>query len=72
MNPGDEPAFPERLRGSVRGFVSEGGLTKREWFAAQAMQGLLAEGTSDERLVAKWAVDYADAVLAELERRKPK
>jgi hypothetical protein len=47
------------------------GLTKRELFAAMAMAGLLADSRGD--LVgtgwgtfARWAVDAADALLAEL------
>jgi hypothetical protein len=51
------------------------GLTKREYFAAMAMQGLLAgeyRDTSDKQLqwVSDWAVKHADALLAELERTK--
>lgn len=52
---------------------SEGGLTKRELFAAMAMQGLLAnsdpntnEWAADQ--VARYAVKQADVLLAELER----
>ena len=54
------------------------GLTKREMFAMAAMQGLLAYGdlylfsSKDRAKLAKDAVDFAEAVLAELERRKPK
>lgn len=46
------------------------GLTKRELFAAMAMQGILADGFSDElnsaKNIARRAVNYADALLAEL------
>jgi hypothetical protein len=61
------------------------GLTKREYFAAMAMQGLWADaneethrqirgaskahGISPQSIVAKWAVDSADALLAELEKK---
>jgi hypothetical protein len=49
------------------------GLTKREYFAAMAMQGLLARHNylSDEDVVSRNAVDYADALLAELEKPQP-
>jgi hypothetical protein len=43
-----------------------GGLTKREWFAGLAMQGLLASGEIDVGTVTSWAVGYADALIAEL------
>lgn len=50
------------------------GLTKREYFAGLAMQGLCSacdeEGvwSHDAKIVAGAAVKYADALLAELER----
>lgn len=47
-----------------------GGLTKREYFAAMAMQGLLADPRCDgtvERITAR-AVDAADALIAELNK----
>jgi hypothetical protein len=43
-------------------------MTKREMIAAMAMQGVLA---SEDRLsgsVARWAVEYADDLLKELEK----
>ena len=45
-----------------------GGLTKREFFAAMAMQGFIAGMTSEVRadLIAKICVPYADALIAEL------
>lgn len=47
-----------------------GGLTKRELFAAMAMQGLLANaGTEAFALsLGKFSADYADALIAELAR----
>ena len=50
----------------------EVGLTKREYFAAVALEGLLAQETEDWRFdkpeqAAKRAVTYADALLAALE-----
>lgn len=44
------------------------GLTKREYFAALAMQGLCT--TYSEDLLVKRAVSVADGLLAELERTK--
>lgn len=46
------------------------GLTKREYFAAMAMQGLLAviePCTQSSQLTAKYAVLHADALLEALE-----
>lgn len=43
-------------------------LTKRELFAAMAMQGMLSDPIVGGELVAPSAVGYADALLAELER----
>ena len=42
------------------------GMTLRDYFAAKAMQGMLAagEGVPNEKL-AKWAYDVAGAMLAE-------
>jgi hypothetical protein len=52
----------------------QAGLTKREYFAALAMQGLIAcqhDGfTGDEIAVVTRAVRYADALLAELDKEK--
>lgn len=52
------------------------GLTKREYFAAMAMQGILAASntsdggfyTPDEKNVAQRAREYADALIAELNK----
>lgn len=49
------------------------GLTKRERFAAMAMQGMLANTaltyrTFKEKLIAAWSVDCADALIAELNK----
>jgi hypothetical protein len=55
-------------------YLIEGGLTKREVFAGQAMQGLLAIFRTAETYpkadLAKVAVECADALLAELEHTK--
>lgn len=72
MNELNMPAFPYSWDESVRN--SAQGLTKREYFAGLAMQGLRAcahpqaPTTSDE--IADLAVADADALIAELERTK--
>lgn len=55
------PAFPAKV-GSVYT-----GLTKREWFAGQALAGMLAnsELTGDASEYVEWSYEYADAMLAE-------
>lgn len=66
---GDLPAFIRTSWGPSRDEESLG-LTKREYFAAMAMQGLLLArgvGTHDV-LLATYAREYADALLAELEK----
>jgi len=47
---------------------SFGGLTKREMFAAMAMQGLLSTGANwfESKDGAHFSVKWADALLAEL------
>jgi hypothetical protein len=59
---GDLPAF-----GQVDGI---GGLTKREYFAAVAMQGICvaAHDKLGDESIAKLAVKLADALLLELEK----
>lgn len=51
--------------------VFEAGLSKREYFAAIAMQGLVSGGYSQRPESAKLAVDYADALIIELNKEKP-
>lgn len=62
----DAPAFPF-IEPNATCSV-EPGLTIREWFAGRAMQGLLSrpDGPRLARDVAREAVQYADAVLAEI------
>lgn len=70
-NKANEPAFPSVTwdgREFLPGHFS--GLTKREYFAVLAMQGLLADPANDgsPESLALYAVKYADALLAELEK----
>ncbi len=71
MRNADMPAYPHLLKaGEVA--KSEGGLTKREYFAAMAMQGLLASEAGGDHFdteegAAMCAVSHADALLDALE-----
>jgi hypothetical protein len=65
------PAFPQP-DSTDEAPVSYTGLTKREYFIAAAMQGILASesGAASERRAPLWvvagaAIQYADATLAE-------
>jgi hypothetical protein len=77
----NEPAFPglqtfERFndeRGAYEEYtLPAGGLTKRQYFAAVAMQGLTANSVPGQHHMpanlAQEAVQYADALIAELEK----
>src|SRR6267142_648116 len=44
------------------------GLTKREEFAARAMEGMLAGATEGPQFIAEKAVEYADALLERLKK----
>lgn len=80
MSKADESAFPMQIHKSQRQECGlELGLTKRELFAAMALQGLLsdtriADGFSDikkfKEHLAGASVGYADALLAELAKEK--
>lgn len=76
---GSEPAY------SVRGFVADAsgalcgetvqhaGLTKRELFAAMAMQGILSnqgliDSPNHSQYAALTAIEHADALIAELNK----
>ena len=47
---------------------TESGLTKREYFAAAALQGFLAGGAAGERRNVRTAVELADMLIAELSK----
>lgn len=85
MSRKDDPAYPEPgLSNLPNGefLYGRSGMTIREHFAGLAMQGLLAnparcpgaevEGGADaySRLVAQVSTEFADALIAELERTK--
>ena len=71
MNNADMPAMPigEQIDGVNMNPICNG-LTKREHFAAVAMQGLLGDHTIDGSLesIANTSVRFADALLKELEK----
>jgi hypothetical protein len=64
----NEAAFPSSPY--LGRYDPEWGLTKRELIAAMAMQGLLANPNLvngiTASLIADWAVDHADALIARL------
>lgn len=68
-NNGQELAFPFVETREMQGESISFGLTKREHFAALAMQGLCANtayGDTQDEFIAKWSVDQADALLRAL------
>ena len=74
MKNGDMPAMPiidAEGRCSLFGNenLSASGLTKREMFAMAAMQGILSNPRYTYEQLARHAVNYADALLAELEKQ---
>jgi hypothetical protein len=77
----NDPAFPVDVYeyNSIGDkFLQEAhiGLTKREYFAAKAMQALVTKshgqdsigGAKGVPLIAKYAVEFADALIKELEK----
>jgi len=63
MSIANKPAFP---CGDQQGRC---GITKREYFAAQAMVGILSSGDSSnisDSQLAEWAAHTADALIEEL------
>lgn len=69
IKPGDFAAFPIQSSDAQGSLVAEQGITKREYFAAMALQGFAAhekEGGWIATSAARQAVEYADALLAAL------
>ena len=56
------PAFPIH---DHYGKADSIGMSLRDYFAAMALQGSLADGGGSYEQEAKWAYAYADAMLAE-------
>lgn len=72
MSNGNDMAFPVLDRTQTPNDTYQLGLTKREYFAAMAMQAVVAnprfaESVSEQQ-VAAWATHQADALLAELSK----
>lgn len=79
MNANDS-ATPNRMEFSNQGCCANsnavmfGGFTKRELIAAMMAQGILASNAHQEmkqEIVASWAVQQTDALIAELSKEKP-
>ena len=79
MKNADMPAMPQPMVMDEDGNTyttfdnyhgEQAGLTKREMFAMNAMQGLISRGAWSNQVssIANDAVRYADALLAELEK----
>jgi hypothetical protein len=71
MENGEQGAFA--CVDSQKQYLQEG-LTKREYFAGLALQGICmqkyVQRDNDREAIAKWSVKMADAILAELEKTK--
>jgi hypothetical protein len=73
MKNGKRPIYPDPMRGTEQSFMNQSphelpiGLTKREYFAGLAMQGISAFNLPYE-MTAEQSVKLADAILAELEK----
>jgi hypothetical protein len=72
----DEAAFPrewskiKQNKDAPEQFsVAQKGLTKREYFAALAMQGLMTDASLTSQTIAKFAVQQADDLLNELNKQ---
>lgn len=77
MTNGNDPANPHEKQDSCGNpIMRHSGLTKRELFAAMAMQGELARSYHGEQeppadLILTWAVKMADKLIAELNEATP-
>jgi hypothetical protein len=80
MENGKEPITPCTIQGRQgwgdKPTISDRevyGLTKREYFAGLAMQGMMANqglNSYENNTIAKWSIEMADALLAELDKPK--
>ena len=79
MNAQDQPAFPQWDGHAITSepLYLRGGMSLRDYFAAMALQGLLASNPeinqvvakSPEKCVAVAAYNFADAMIAERNQR---
>ena len=63
---GTECAFP--ISETETGLYLHTGLTKREHFAGLSMQNLISDSSLSPSEASRLAIDYADALLAELDK----
>jgi len=72
MSAKTDPAFPFVVNDRSLNKYAMCGLTKLEWFAGMALQGLLADGSRIDLYtnIAKASFDLAEAMIAEREKRK--
>lgn len=72
MTDPNEPAYPVKVYdGSLQEAIAPRGLTKREYFAAMAMQGMISGSQGLEIAVDEFAersAMLADALIAELNK----
>lgn len=78
MSLADQPAFPRPFsytdgRNNQHCRLSQAGMTLRQHYAGLAMQGMLADHTLSASCedFAREAVEFADALIAELEKPQP-
>ena len=73
MKIGNQNAYPVTIEDNGNPSVTHLGLTKREYFAAMAMQGYIvqrrAQDDTSRRKVAEWSVNMADELLKALESK---
>ncbi len=70
------PAFPVVSESGVGHAAAFRGMTLRDWFAGQALAGMLAASPSETGLQARsnalkaavWAYEFADAMIEEREK----
>jgi hypothetical protein len=73
MKNADQPAYPDPLRGGEQSITNQSphtepsGLTKREYFAAMAMQGMCANPNMETMNIPMGAISIADELLRQLE-----
>jgi hypothetical protein len=76
MKNSEQAAFPLVYDGPNANSFCHDGLTKREYFAAMAMQGLLSADarynnrTDDRKSLAKDAIAFADELLKQLDNQE--
>jgi hypothetical protein len=76
---GHEPAFPFQCQGQTTGPEIYYGMTLRAYFAGQALHGICARAFPNKEIwekpfveyAAPFAVELADALIAELRKEKP-